>query len=109
MASRKSQPKGFWQVQLAEQQVSGLSRREYCRRHGLKLHQFNYQLKRSRKSEGKASGSAFARVLVGEPLAAKAEAFSARLNLGGGISLDLDSRTDPRWLSGLLRELGGAS
>jgi len=106
MKSAKSRSNKFWEAKISTQRSSGLSRREFCQQHAIKLHQFNYRLKLSQQAPSPQVSKAFARVLVNDSKPApRDEVRTWRLNLGAGISLDVDPKIEPRWLSALINEL----
>ena len=109
MAMKNSDQAAIWPQHLNKFRTSGLSRRAYCREHGLKLHQLTYRL--GRRGKAKASGkSAFARVIVAEPAAkAVARSATARLCFGGDVALEIDSGMDPVWIAQLISHVGGRS
>jgi hypothetical protein len=106
MKSKKSRSEDFWEAQLSAQKISGLSRREFCRQNAIKLHEFNYRLRVAQKSRSTKAGAAFARVVVNDSKrSSRDEIRAVRVNLGAGISVDVDSRIEPRWLSDLIKDL----
>jgi hypothetical protein len=106
MATKHSDKTAFWQQHLATYRASGLSRVEYCREHGLKVHQLGYQLDRAGKTAKAKVKSAFARVVV--PKQATTQQHGARLVFGRGIALELDRDADATWIAKVIAAVGGA-
>lgn len=113
MAMTQVDQRAFWQGHFENYRASGLSRPAYCREHGLKAHQFIYQLKQSKRNvpkvddpKGKTSG--FAAVVVSTPKATSlaAQNSAARLVISEGASLEFSSAMDPRWVARFIAELG---
>lgn len=106
MAIKSSGRTAFWHQHLKDFGASGLSRRAYCREHGLKVHQLAYQLDRASKTAKAAAKSAFARVAL--PAAApEVEERAACLVFGGGVRLELDGGADPAWIAQVIAAVGG--
>ena len=106
MATKNSDRTAFWRPHLAKFRASGLSRGAYCREHGLKVHQLAYQLDRRSKLTG-GGESAFARVITKVPPFVVTVSRTARLVLPGGVSMDVDTSTDPAWVASLVVAVGG--
>jgi len=110
MALKESRQSAAWQQHIKSHQESGLSRPEYCRKHGLKLHQFTYQIQRLQKPSNAAKPCAFARVVVNEAIvSANSLPFSARLVLASGMCIELSPAADPAWIAKLLIQMKGLS
>lgn len=96
-----------WRRWLVRYERSGLSQKAFCARHGLALSTLTYWRRRekARVTEHSASfvevqqatGSAVSRPTIDTVVL---------IELPGGVRLELSQATDPRWLAGLLRELG---
>lgn len=101
----------FWQAHITAWQRSGLSKVEYCRRHGLVLKQMWYWLRRHRREEmGEAVTLVPVRLKRAEtaslpPSSQEAQPNSLVLQNGRGWQLLLPSSAAPEWLAGLLRGL----
>lgn len=103
MAIKTADRAAFWQRHRENFQASGLTRRAYCREHGLKLHQLGYQLDRAKKvTSGKA---VFARVVTAAPVAVTRRG-AARLSFGGGVVLEIDAGSDPTWIAQVIAAVG---
>jgi hypothetical protein len=108
MALKDSRQTASWQQHIMSHQESGLSRSEYCKKHGLKVHRLTYQIQRQKKLGGAVKPSAFARVVVSQPpIVTIPGAYYARLLLAGGTSLELGPTADPVWIAKLLIQLKG--
>ena len=105
MAFKKSEQAIPWQEHVDKLKASGMSRPAYCLEHGLKVHQLAYHFRRLGK--GRASNkNVFARVVTapaGMPVPSRV---GARLMLGGGVALEIDSGVDPVWLARLVSHVG---
>ncbi|MBV9955220.1 MAG: hypothetical protein JOZ70_08210 [Pseudolabrys sp.] len=104
MAIKTPDRAAFWQRHLENFQASGLKRSAYCREHGLKLHQLAYHLNRAGKMP--AAEAAFARVAVA-PAVPVARFGAARLCVGGDVTLEFDSGSDPAWIAQVVTAVGG--
>lgn len=94
----------FWQAQVRALGGSGLSRREYCRRHHLSYHALTYWVRKLRSASPKASLPVLVEVPVSLPLVQGAgPAF--RLHLGQGRLLEIEPDFDEAGLGRLLRVL----
>lgn len=105
MASKNSSKGAFWREHVLKYKASGLRRSEYCRKHGLGLHQLAYQVGLYNKGSA-AEPSSFAKVLVAEPPAAPRQT-GARLLLGGGMAIEFDAGSDPDWVARFIAAVGG--
>jgi len=94
----------FWQEHLSQWEASGVSQKEYCRQHDLKLHCFLYWRKRQRSwQESKAA-------LVEWPMPRQE---GAVFYLGSALSLVINNQYrieihkgfDPGLLDGVIRVL----
>lgn len=108
MAVKESDKAAFWQQHLVGFRASGLSRVEYCREHGLKVHQLGYQLDRAGKTAKAMAKSAFARVAAPAHVEAT-QRHGARLVFGRGVALELGSDADASWVAKVIAAVGGAS
>ncbi len=83
---------------------SGLTRAEYCRQHGIKLHVLHYWIKRSRiQLEHSPALTLVATQAPTNPMPAPA---SSTLTLESGAQrLHIPLQVAPQWLAALLREL----
>ena len=92
----------FWQAHMRALGRSGLSRREYCRRHQLSYHALTYWVRKLRPANPRASLPALVEVPV--PLVQRpGSAF--RLHLGQDRLLEIEPDFDEVGLSRLLRVL----
>ncbi len=105
MASRISRRAAFWRQHIAKYQASGESRVEYCRRHGLKVHQLAYQVGLHNKATPEEQSSFAQVVLADAPQAARRS--GARLVVGSDVAIEFDSGTDPAWVARLVAAVGG--
>jgi hypothetical protein len=91
----------FWRAHVRALGGSGLSRREYCRRHHLSYHALTYWVRKLRPARPRASLPALVEVPVSLPLVQRAgPAF--RLHLGQGRLLEIESDFDEAGLGRLL-------
>lgn len=104
MASKKSGSTVFWRQHISKYRASGQTRAEYCRQHGIKLHQLAYQVVQHNKMGPEESG--FAKVAVTDAPVAPCRS-GARLLVGGGIAVEFDAGTDPAWVARLVAAVGG--
>ena len=106
MTSKDSDQIIFWQEHFDEYRASGQSRSKYCRENGLKVHQLAYYI--GRPTIGSASKrNAFARVALSSTAPQAPKRLAARLIFAGGVVLEIESGTDPVWLSGIITHVGG--
>jgi hypothetical protein len=106
MATKTTDRATFWDRHRKNFHASGLSRRAYCREHGLKVHQLAYQLGRAGKQRAATGKAAFARVVATDPGAVGAKG-AARLCFGDGVALELDCGADPAWIAQVIAAVGG--
>lgn len=106
MISNDSNPNIFWQEHLDKYRASGQPRSKYCRENGLKVHQLAYYIGRRNKG-GSSKKSAFARVVTPPTAPPAPKRLAARLMFSGGVVLEIESGTDPVWLSGIITHVGG--
>ena len=104
MASKRPSKATFWRQHVAKYRASGQSRADYCRQHGLKLHQLAYHVG-VRNKQAPIGESAFAQVVVASP--PMPHASTARLLVGGGVAVEFDSGCDPTWVARLVAAVGG--
>lgn len=91
----------FWQAHVRALGGSGLSRREYCRRHHLSYHALTYWVRKLRPASPRAPLSALVEVPLSLPLVQRAgPAF--RLHLDQGRLLEIASDFDEVSLGRLL-------
>jgi len=76
-----------WPEHIEAQQCSGISQKQYCEMHGLKVHNFTYHLKQHRKRTARSAVATddFIRV------AAIAPPKSITIKLSNGISIEWPS------------------
>lgn len=91
----------FWQAHVRALGGSGLSRREYCRRHHLSYHALTYWVRKLRPASPSASLPALVEVPVSLPLL-QGSGSAFRLHLGDDRLLEIESDFDPVSLGRLL-------
>ena len=89
----------FWQAHVRALGGSGLSRREYCRRHQLSYHALTYWVRKLRPAGPRSSLPALVEVPV--PLVQRSGPIF-RLHLGQGRLLEIDSDFEEADLGRLL-------
>lgn len=95
----------FWQAHVQALDTSGLSRREYCRRHHLSYHALTYWVRKQRQSGGSAAPLALIEVPVcSSPLLRRSDP-AFRLHLGQDRLLEIEPDFDEVSLGRLLRVL----
>lgn len=95
----------FWQAHLRALGGSGLSRREYCRRHHLSYHALTYWVRKLRPTSPRATPPALVEVpACSLPLLRRAGS-AFRLHLDHGRLLEIESDFDEAGLGRLLRVL----
>ena len=96
-----------WRRWLIRYERSGLSQKAFCARHGLALSTLPYWRRRERVRTG-AHSAPFVEVqqLAGAAVPPPMTDTGVLIELPGGVRLELSQATDPKWLAGLLRELG---
>lgn len=105
MALKNPDQAAFWQQHVDAQKVSGLSRRAYCLKHGLKDHQLIYYIGRCEKQT--STETAFAQVVVAEPPEqASTKEFVVRLIFNSKTVLEVGTGTDPQWVAQLIKYVG---
>ena len=92
----------FWQAQVQALDGSGLSRREYCRRHRLSYHALTYWVRKFQPAGPRTSLPALVEVSL--PLA-RGAAPAFRLHLGQSRLLEIEPDFDEVGLGRLLRVL----
>ena len=96
-----------WRRWLIRYERSGLSQKAFCTRHGLALSTLTYWRRRERAGTTKQTASFVEVQQIAEPAVPRAMADTGVLiELPSGVRLALSQATDPKWLAGLLRELG---
>ena len=95
----------FWQAHLRALGGSGLSRREYCRRHHLSYHALTYWVRKLRPTSPRATPPALVEVpACSLPLLQRSDS-AFRLHLDQGRLLEIESDFDEAGLGRLLRVL----
>lgn len=94
---------------LDRHERSGLSQRDFCTRHGLALSTFTYW-KRRERAAGAAQAASFVEVPrpLGERQGVPMSDAAVVIEVPGGVRIELSATTEPKWLAGLLREMGAA-
>lgn len=105
MASKSSGKAAFWWRHITRYKASGQSRAEYCRKHGLKIHQLAYHVGVHNKLAG-TDQSSFAEVVVAD-VPSTHRGTAARLVMAGGAALEFEAGADPAWIAGLIAAVGG--
>src|SRR3989338_6256847 len=101
MTSKNPDQAAFWQQHVDAQKISGLSRRAYSLKHGIKEHQLIYYIGRCEKQT--STKTAFAQVVVAEPPEqASVDKSVVRLVFNSKLVLEADSNTDPKWVAQLI-------
>jgi hypothetical protein len=93
----------FWQAHVRALGGSGLSRREYCRRHHLSYHALTYWVRKLRPAGPRSSLPALVEVPACSLPLLRKSAF--RLHLDQGRLLEIESDFDEAGLGRLLRVL----
>jgi hypothetical protein len=94
----------FWQAHVQALGGSGLSRREYCRRHHLSYHALTYWVRKLRPASLRASLPALVEVPVSLPLLRRSGS-AFRLHLDQGRLLEIEPDFDEVSLGRLLSVL----
>lgn len=94
----------FWRAHVRALGASGLSRREYCRRHHLSYHALTYWVRKLRPASPRASLPALVEVPVSLPLLRRSGS-AFRLHLDQGRLLEIESDFDEAGLGRLLSVL----
>lgn len=105
MASKNSGKAAFWREHVVRYKASGQTRVEYCRKHGLMFHQLAYQIGLHNKRTPDEQSSFSQVVLADAPTTGYRS--GARLLVGGGLTVEFDTGTDPAWVARLVTAVGG--
>lgn len=95
-----------WEGHLKAWEESGFTQTEYCRHHGLSIHQFTYWKSHFNRNNG-------ANTLVAVQINSKlfqpepAGKSSLRLNIENGLQIEIDTDFDPSLLSAVIRTVRG--
>ena len=95
----------FWQAQVRALGGSGLSRREYCRRHHLSYHALTYWVRKLRPTSPRATPPALVEVAACSLPLLQRPGSAFRLHLDQGRLLEIASGFDEVSLGRLLRVL----
>ena len=95
----------FWQAHLRALGGSGLSRREYCRRHHLSYHALTYWVRKLRPTSPRATPPALVEVPACSLPLLQRSGSAFRLYLDQGRLLEIESDFDEFGLGRLLRVL----
>lgn len=101
----------FWQAHIQAWGKSGLSQKEYCRRQGLRDHQFGYWKRKIAAEMDKDGKSRFVSVPVATtpPFLNNGQGDSGLEVLVGDVIIKLSNRFDPVTLLRAVSVLGGRS
>lgn len=101
---------GQWEAHSKAMAESGLSRAEYCRKHGVDYGRLFRWQQRQAKTRSKPKARAFVRARPAPTSQPKSVdgARGARLVTPSGAALEFHPSADPRWIGRVLAELGGA-
>ncbi len=89
---------------------SDLTRPDYCRQHSIKLNQLTFWQQQHRKSgnnQKRNTSAPFARVAISKKSPTTPLLGAARLIVAGGITIELESGSDPAWVAQLVLAIGG--
>ena len=95
----------FWRAQVRALGGSGLSRREYCRRHHLSYHALTYWVRKLRPTSSRATQPALVEVAACSLPLLRRSGSAFRLHLDQGRLLEIESDFDEAGLGRLLRVL----
>ena len=96
-----------WRRWLIRYERSGLSQKAFCARHGLALSTLPYWRRRERvRADEHSAPFVEVQQLAGAAVPPTTADTGVLIELPGGVRLELSQDTDPKWLAGLLRELG---
>ena len=95
----------FWQAHVRTLGGSGLSRREYCRRHHLSYHALTYWVRKLRPTSPRATPPALVEVPACSLPLLRRSGSAFRLHLDHGRLLEIESDFDEAGLGRLLRVL----
>lgn len=95
----------FWQAHVRALGGSGLSRREYCRRHHLSYHALTYWVRKLRPAGPRATPPALVEVPACSLPLLRRPGSAFRLHLGQGRLLEIEPDFDEAGLGRLLRVL----
>ena len=97
-----------WAKRIAEFEVSGLSRRAWCRRRGLNPNTLDYWRSRLRRANPAATGTRASATLVPIVVAGSgAAAPSIEIALVDGTRVRATCAVEAAWLSALVRGISG--
>jgi hypothetical protein len=95
---------------LDRHERSGLSQRDFCARHGSALSTFTYWKRRERAASGEQAESCVeVPRAVEEGQGLPMMDATVLIELLGGVRIEMSQATEPKWLAGLLRELGAVA
>lgn len=95
-----------WREHIARQAESELSKPAYCRKYGLKIHQFYYYQRKVGSNPPRNSG--FAKVVVNKSSEPNLDTSGIRLFIGRDLCLAMDAGSNLSWVAGLIMELRGS-
>jgi hypothetical protein len=95
----------FWRAHVRALGGSGLSRREYCRRHHLSYHALTYWVRKLRPTSPRATPPALVEVPACSLPLLRRSGSAFRLHLDQGRLLEIESDFDEAGLGRLLRVL----
>lgn len=81
------QKRQFWKTHVEQWQLSGLSQRAYCRKHGLKTNHFYYWRRRIQSPQGQIS---FLPVALPERFSARQKVSAVRIHAPNGFIVELE-------------------
>jgi|WetSurMetagenome_2_1015567.scaffolds.fasta_scaffold100648_1 hypothetical protein len=95
-----------WKNHMEAWDVSGITQVEYCRLHGLSVHQFTYWKSHFKRNNGTTS---LIPVQINPKLFQSEPAGKAilRLNIENGLQIEIDNDFDPSLLSEVIRTVRG--
>ena len=92
-----------WRDHIDRYRASGLSKVEYCRKHGMSDHALDYWLKKFKDARHTQQPASFVRVDI--PPVARARGL--RLSLPGGVTVDVADDFDVAQVAKLIVAIGG--
>lgn len=95
----------FWQAHVEALAESGISRREYCRRHNLSYHALTYWVRKQQSSIKSRPPFALVELPVRSALPMRREEAAFRLHLGYGRMLEIEPDFDEAALGRILTVL----
>jgi hypothetical protein len=99
-----------WQEHFKQYRASGMTQQEYCRQHGLSPGQFSYRFYAGKAGKKpRKVAAAFAQVYLPQAKASLRSGVAGRLVFGSGVTLEIETKTDPVWLARVITAVGGRS